>query len=37
MTLRFILGFALGLLIGASIALAVSQSGGAHAAHPELS
>jgi len=38
MTLRFILGFALGLLIGASIALAVSQSGGsAHAEHPDLS
>ena len=28
MTLRFILGFAIGLLVGASIALAVSHSGG---------
>lgn len=34
MTLRFILGFAIGLLVGASIALAVSHFGGAsHEGH----
>lgn len=30
MTLRFILGFAIGLLLGASIALAIANSGGAN-------